>query len=169
MMEIVFFNGGFNSSSDGVCFERPARSRYQRSVPAPTYRRRARSFNWHANHSNFCPHNFVVISANSHSITTDREHFDLCYMKLPHPSEGNIYIITFVILLKIFINICGNFINVGCVESKCGTRLYVSGSAWLSRIYAWIISFVRSYLRYNFIVILTNEGLARSDEFYHNY
>ena len=90
-------------------------------------------------------------------------------MKLPHPSEGNIYIITFVFLLKIFINICGNFINVGCVESKCGTRLYVSGSAWLSRIYAWIISFVRSYLRYNFIVILTNEGLARSDEFYHNY
>ena len=78
MMEIVFFNGGFNSSSDGVCFERPARSRYQRSVPAPTYRRRARSFNWHANHSNFCPHNFVVISANSHSMTTDREHFDLC-------------------------------------------------------------------------------------------
>jgi hypothetical protein len=76
-------------------------------------------------------------------------------MKLPHPSEGNIYIITFVILLKIFINICGNFINVGCVESKCGTGLYVSGSAWLSRIYAWIISFVRSYLRYNFIVILT--------------
>ena len=76
--KLFFFNGGFNSSSDGVCFERPARSRYQRSVPAPTYRRRARSFNWHANHSNFCPHNFVVISANSHSRTTDREHFDLC-------------------------------------------------------------------------------------------